>query len=173
MKIDTLFVYLASLVGCLLLLVDIVFGSCMNVVDDYDVVIVGGGMSGISAAAQLIAESDLSVVVLESTQRLGGRVKSKKDFGKGGPDGETDGWTIEEGANWQFSYEGNEVFALLQEYDMKYTHTNFMDFNKSSYQYHDYLPVRTFVRLRHWCHVDVCSGANFTSHVYFLFGLHS
>ena len=38
---------------------------------------------------------------------------------------------------------------------MKYTHTNFMDFNKSSYQYHDYLPVRTFVRLRHWCHVVV------------------
>ena len=69
---DTFFVYLASLVGCLLLLVDIVFGSCMNVVDDYDVVIVGGGMSGISAAAQLIAESDLSVVVLDRPNVLAG-----------------------------------------------------------------------------------------------------
>jgi protoporphyrinogen oxidase len=110
-------------------------------------VIVGGGMSGISAAAQLIEDqiADLSVVILESTNRLGGRVKSKKDFGKGGPDGKTNGWTIEEGANWQISYEDNEVFALLQEYEMKFTHTNFVDFNKSSYQYHDYLPVRSLL----------------------------
>lgn len=143
MKRDTV-AYLASLLGCLLLLVDPVAGSCSNVVDAYGVIVVGAGMSGISVAARLIEDeiADLSVVVLESTNRIGGRVKSKFDFGQGGPDGETDdGWTIEEGANWLFYYEGNEVFELMQDYDMKYTHTNFMDFNRSTYQYHDYLPV--------------------------------
>jgi Flavin containing amine oxidoreductase len=143
MKRD-MFVYLASLLGCLLLLVDTAVSSCPNVVQDFDVIVVGAGMAGISAAARLIEDeiANRTVVVLESTNRIGGRIKSMKGFGKGGPDGSnTDGWTIEQGAAVQISYPGNEVFGLLQGYDMKYTHTDFLDYKKSTYQYHDYLPV--------------------------------
>jgi hypothetical protein len=38
MKSDTVVYFVASLLGCLLLLVDTAVGSCANVVNDYDVV---------------------------------------------------------------------------------------------------------------------------------------
>lgn len=56
---------------------------------DYDVLILGGGMSGISAAAAL-HEAGKSFLVLEQAAQIGGRMRAVK-FG---------GDIIEKGANW-------------------------------------------------------------------------
>ena len=56
---------------------------------EVDVVIVGGGVAGLSAAAELVGHG-LSVKVLEARERLGGRMFSQ-DHGDG---------LIEFGANW-------------------------------------------------------------------------
>ena len=50
---------------------------------DYDVIVLGGGVAGLSAAWEL-AQKGYSVVVLEAQQRVGGRVQSKSDGFEGG-----------------------------------------------------------------------------------------
>ncbi len=62
-----------------------------------DVVIVGGGMAGISAASRFN-----DYVLLESTNRIGGRMRSSQ----------FSGYTIEEGANW---ITGSSVVSDLAE----------------------------------------------------------
>lgn len=44
--------------------------------DEYDVIIIGGGISGLAAAKQL-RESNIRYIVLESRNRLGGRIYTK------------------------------------------------------------------------------------------------
>jgi monoamine oxidase len=56
---------------------------------DYDVLILGGGMSGISAAAAL-HKAGKSFLVLEQAAHIGGRMRAVK-FG---------GDIVEKGANW-------------------------------------------------------------------------
>ena len=43
----------------------------------FDVIVVGGGMSGLVAAERLSRVKDLKVLVLEAADRLGGRVFSE------------------------------------------------------------------------------------------------
>lgn len=50
-----------------------------NNVPDYDVVVVGAGMAGLSAARRLV-DSGLTVVVLEARDRIGGRLYTDPDF---------------------------------------------------------------------------------------------
>ncbi len=45
----------------------------------YDVVIIGGGVSGLSAAKYL-GEQGVDLVLLEATERLGGRTRTNKVF---------------------------------------------------------------------------------------------
>lgn len=45
----------------------------------YDVVIIGGGVSGLSAAKYL-EEQGVDLVLLEATERLGGRTRTNKVF---------------------------------------------------------------------------------------------
>jgi phytoene dehydrogenase-like protein len=56
---------------------------------DYDVLVLGGGMSGISAAAAL-HKAGKSFLVLEQAAQIGGRMRAVK-FG---------GDIVEKGANW-------------------------------------------------------------------------
>ena len=59
--------------------------------EEYDIVIVGAGMNGLSAYATLQELApDKKVHILEATDRVGGRVKSFQFHG----------YTMEMGANW-------------------------------------------------------------------------
>jgi monoamine oxidase len=44
----------------------------------YDVVIIGCGSSGIGAAVELISQSNLSFILLEARDRIGGRAYTDK-----------------------------------------------------------------------------------------------
>lgn len=68
---------------------------------DYDCVIVGGGISGLSAAYEM---DDYDVLVLEATPRPGGRIYS----------GHRNGWTYARGAEYMGRPEG--LFAHMIEY---------------------------------------------------------
>ncbi|CAB9521878.1 Polyamine oxidase 1 [Seminavis robusta] len=86
---------------------------CLNTVYT-DVVIVGAGMAGVSAAVTLQNEDpNLSYVILESTDRVGGRVKSMT-FGVQGNE-----WTVEDGANWIMEFKNNPMWALMEQYDFQ------------------------------------------------------
>jgi monoamine oxidase len=74
------------------------------------VIVVGAGAAGITAAARL-QEAGVNHIILESTSRIGGRIRKHK-FGKGGPNG--DGWVIEDGAMWLEDTEDEEPWTLAQ-----------------------------------------------------------
>ena len=44
----------------------------------YDVIIIGGGVSGLAASAQLMQNNITNILVLEGNNRLGGRVNTVK-----------------------------------------------------------------------------------------------
>ena len=79
---------------------------CTSVPAEYvDVIIIGAGMAGIQAAATLRAQDPtLTYVLLESTNRVGGRVRSV-DFG---------GVKVEDGANWILDFADNPMWAMAQ-----------------------------------------------------------
>ncbi|CAJ1067563.1 Hypothetical predicted protein [Xyrichtys novacula] len=76
---------------------------------DAKIVIVGCGISGISAAHQLIKSGFQNVRILESTSRSGGRIKTGRLGDK----------VVEIGANWIHGpSEGNPVFRLARQYGL-------------------------------------------------------
>lgn len=79
---------------------------CADAPAEYvDVIIIGAGMAGIQAAATLQAQDPtLTYVLLESTDRVGGRVRSV-DFA---------GVKIEDGANWILDFQDNPMWAMAQ-----------------------------------------------------------
>jgi len=102
----------------------------------FDVVIVGAGMAGLAAAKHIQANSGLSVVVLEASNRIGGRVRSNFDFGVDGPNAKGK-WTVEDGANWITNYNGNPIYELAEEYNFNMTKNYYWDFVDATYQYSD------------------------------------
>jgi hypothetical protein len=80
------------------------FGLCPSAVADcpvlvpfdFDVVIIGAGMAGLFAGKTLMQDPNLDFVILESQDRVGGRVHSE-EFGN--EEGGGTFW-VEEGANW-------------------------------------------------------------------------
>jgi polyamine oxidase len=88
-----------------------------------DVVIIGGGASGI-AAAQILHEANISFVLLEADQRIGGRIQNQQ-IGK---------YLVENGANWihgPYTEDdppiNNPVWTLKNKYDMKGNFTDWED----------------------------------------------
>ncbi len=74
--------------------------------NDVDVVVVGAGFSGLSAARALVTE-EWSVVVLEARPRVGGRTFTKSVPGDGGP------W-VDVGGQW-IGPTQHEIHALVRE----------------------------------------------------------
>jgi len=70
--------------------------------DDFDVIIIGAGIAGLAAAKKLTGLG-YSVVVLEATDRIGGRIRT--DWSLGAP--------FEVGAGWIHGPKGNPVSKLL------------------------------------------------------------
>ena len=68
-----------------------------------DVVVVGGGVAGLAAAASLLA-AGLSVVVLEASARVGGRVQTLRRGANGGDD------VVELGATWLHGSSRNPLY---------------------------------------------------------------
>lgn len=74
-----------------------------------DVIIIGAGMAGLSAAAELTAaDPDLSYIILESTDRTGGRVRAHT-MGVS-----TNRVVVEDGANWIIPFNGNPLWDRAQ-----------------------------------------------------------
>ena len=82
--------------------------TCLPTCDNFevDVVIIGGGMSGIAAAVEIEKFSNLTYVVLEGQMRLGGRIHSQT-FGN-------NSHVVELGANWIVGTKRNPIWKLAK-----------------------------------------------------------
>ena len=54
---------------------------CLSAQKVYDVVVIGGGVSGLSACVQLIKDGHTNVLLLEASNRLGGRINTVQTAG--------------------------------------------------------------------------------------------
>jgi len=89
--------------------------------EKYDVIIVGSGISGISAAKIINDEETVSYVILEARDRIGGRIYSTDSVvntaGKIMP--------VHLGANWIHSLDAiNPVYCLLKHYGVQLVETS-------------------------------------------------
>ena len=87
-----------------------------------DILIMGAGMAGVSAAKRLSEHGITKVVVVEGSDRVGGRVKDVK-FG---------GITVEVGANWvHFSnmkeHELNPIELLVKDAKLNFIEDDYQD----------------------------------------------
>lgn len=96
-----------------------------------DVVVVGAGFSGLAAGKTLKDAGLTDFFIVESTDRIGGRVKSNTAFGLGRNK------TIEECANW--IYPGTPIFDLVKESSLDITLQDF--FNYDVYEYNQSVTV--------------------------------
>ncbi|GAB2289026.1 polyamine oxidase1, flavin-containing amine oxidoreductase [Dionaea muscipula] len=91
------------------------------------VIIVGAGISGISAAKELTENGVDDVVILEATDRIGGRIR-KEEFG---------GVSVELGAGWIAGVGGevsNPVWELAKQSGLR---TFFSDYSNACYNIYD------------------------------------
>ena len=85
-------------------------GSAAANDNEHDVIIIGAGMSGVSAAAKLLEHNISDILVLEAASTIGGRVQSTQ-FG----DPAIKQFNVELGANWIHGIgEANPVWRLAQ-----------------------------------------------------------
>ena len=85
----------------------VVSTTSQTVEKKYDVIIVGAGISGLAAANHLV-EDGKDVLVLEARDRIGGRIWSYSWHGV----------TIEEGANWIHTADGNPLTKFAEQYSL-------------------------------------------------------
>ncbi|KAK9684702.1 hypothetical protein RND81_10G226600 [Saponaria officinalis] len=91
------------------------------------VIIVGAGMSGISAAKTLHDVGIRDFVILEATNRIGGRIK-KTDFA---------GYTVEMGANWLHGEGGlmkNPLYEMSKKIHLKKYFSDFSNVSLNTYK---------------------------------------
>ncbi|PIJ00368.1 amine oxidase, partial [Leucobacter sp. OLES1] len=84
----------------------------------HDTIVIGAGISGLSAAAELL-RAGRSVVVLEARDRIGGRVHTERE----------DGRVTDLGASWIHGIDGSEVYAETEAAGMPT-----VEFTMGSYQ---------------------------------------
>lgn len=78
-----------------------------------DVIVIGAGISGLSAARELV-DQGLNVVVLEASNRIGGRIRTDRSLGM----------PIELGAGWIHGPQGNPISDLVRQADLETYVTN-------------------------------------------------
>lgn len=78
----------------------------------YEVIVIGAGMSGLSAAASLIAAGK-EVLVLEGRDRVGGRMSP----------GDLSGQRVDLGAQWLEGTKGNPIVSLCQKFNVSHVQT--------------------------------------------------
>lgn len=61
---------------------DAVVTSSCHINDHYDVVVIGAGFAGLTAARDLVCSSNLKVLLLEARDRIGGRTFTTKELGE-------------------------------------------------------------------------------------------
>ncbi|XP_021718949.1 polyamine oxidase-like [Chenopodium quinoa] len=91
------------------------------------VIIVGAGMSGISAAKNLHDEGIKDFIILEATDRIGGRIH-KTEFG---------GHVVEKGANWLHGAEGplkNPMYEIAKQIKLKSFYSDFSNVSYNTYK---------------------------------------
>lgn len=84
------------------------------------VVVIGAGISGLSASKKL-KEKGFNVIVLESQDKVGGRLRTNRTLGVG----------FDEGASWIHGVNGNPITALAQQAGMNLFET--IDTDRKSY----------------------------------------
>lgn len=77
------------------------------------VIIVGAGISGLAAAKKL-KEKGFNVTILESQEKIGGRLRTNRSLGVG----------FDEGASWIHGIDGNPITTLAQQAGMEAFYTN-------------------------------------------------
>lgn len=59
-----------------------VVSNTSNIKDRYDVIVIGAGFAGLTAARDLAARENLDVLLLEARDRIGGRTCTVKELGE-------------------------------------------------------------------------------------------
>lgn len=67
---------------CFLILGSLSLSDNESTGDHFDVIIIGAGISGLSAAVQLLLHNVTNIKIIESTGRVGGRMISIPNHGK-------------------------------------------------------------------------------------------
>jgi len=88
----------------LLFFSNVLFGECVSKGETYDAIIVGGGISGLSAAHTLKKNGVEKIVILEAADRIGGRVWTEDPWGS----------KLEMGASWIHGIENSPTFEIVK-----------------------------------------------------------
>jgi len=90
-----------------------------DVIATTDVIVIGGGISGLTAARELQTKFNYNVIVLEARNRIGGRIHSdSSSFG-------STNTTIDLGAAWIHGYSReNPLYKIVKECNAKTFHTD-------------------------------------------------
>lgn len=80
------------------------WGGCFDPQQTYDVIIVGAGISGLSAAETLRKNGNKNILVLEADNRIGGRIWTVDPWGS----------KLELGASWIHGIENSPVFEIVK-----------------------------------------------------------
>ena len=75
---------------------------------DKKIIIIGAGLSGISAGVKLMENNFTNVLILEAENRIGGRIHSV-EFGG-------DGKKIDLGGQWIEGQQGNVVYEMVKDH---------------------------------------------------------
>jgi len=97
--------FLLKFILPLLLIINPLFAKCQSKTDIYDVIIVGGGVSGLSAASTLRKNGVDKILVLEAADRIGGRVWTIDPWGS----------KLELGASWIHGIENSPTFQIIKD----------------------------------------------------------
>ncbi|CAO2819090.1 unnamed protein product [Amaranthus hypochondriacus] len=108
----------------------LVMGSLVSLISASSypsVIVIGAGMSGISAAKTLHDNNIKDFIILEATNRISGRIH-KTEFA---------GYTVEKGANWLHGAEGpekNPMYEIAEKINLKNFYSDFSNVSLNTYK---------------------------------------